>query len=326
MRSQKNILVLHNDVTPESRADDLETIIVAKMITHALQDMGHKAHLAPAPVSFEEFQALAAETKPDLVFNMVETYLGSSQLVHVPVSYAETLGIKCTGASALSLHMTTDKVLTKRIMRMGGIPTPDWHEENAIARLPKGRKAIVKSRFEHASVGIDGAACVVDCPRSARERLSEMKSSYGGQWFAESFIDGREFNVAILERGGKPQVLGVTEIVFQDWDERPRIVDYKAKWVFGSFEEQNTVRRMEFGPEDRELIARLKTIALELWRVFSMSGWARIDVRVSPEGEPNVVDVNTNPDISPDAGFMAAAEANGLSFKDVIAILIGDAE
>ncbi len=83
---------------------------------------------------------------------------------------------------------------------------------------------------------------------------------------------------------------------------------------------------MEFGPEDRELIARLKTIALELWRVFSMSGWARIDVRVSPEGEPNVVDVNTNPDISPDAGFMAAAEANGLSFKDVIAILIGDAE
>jgi D-alanine-D-alanine ligase len=86
-----------------------------------------------------------------------------------------------------------------------------------------------------------------------------------------------------------------------------KIIDYKAKWDEQSFEYKNTVRRYDFPPTDAALLMALNDVSLKVWSGFDLRGWARIDFRVDKDGLPFVVDVNANPDLSLDAGFMAAA-------------------
>ena len=102
------------------------------------------------------------------------------------------------------------------------------------------------------------------------------------------------------------------------------MVGYKAKWESESFEYNNTPREFDFPEEDYSLIAGLKKIALDCWKVFSLKGYARVDFRVDKSGNPWVLEVNANPCLSPDAGFAAALEKSGISFKSAIEKIIRD--
>ena len=98
------------------------------------------------------------------------------------------------------------------------------------------------------------------------------------------------------------------EIVFVDYpDDKPRIVDYDAKWAADSFAYNNTPRDFGIEKSDARLARKLKRMALDCWRVFGLAGYARVDFRVDAMGKPWVIDVNTNPCITPDAGFAATA-------------------
>ena len=104
------------------------------------------------------------------------------------------------------------------------------------------------------------------------------------------------------------QVLPSAEIVFQNYTkDLHKIIDYRAKWDDKSFEYQNTVRRAEFSAADRKVLRDLEEISLKVWEGFDLRGWARVDFRVDEKNNPFVIDVNANPDLSLDAGFMAAA-------------------
>jgi D-alanine-D-alanine ligase len=103
-----------------------------------------------------------------------------------------------------------------------------------------------------------------------------------------------------------------------------RIVDYAAKWDAGSFEFRNTVRRFEFDAADHALLARLVDIAMACWRLFGLRGYARVDCRVDAAGLPWVLEVNVNPCLSPDAGFIAAAMQRGLDLVAVIQRIVTD--
>jgi D-alanine-D-alanine ligase len=121
-------------------------------------------------------------------------------------------------------------------------------------------------------------------------------------------------------------VLSPAEIVFEAYaDAKPRVVGYRAKWDEASFEYHHTPRRFEFEPHDARLLAELKRLALECWTCFGLRGYARVDFRVDGEGRPWVLEVNTNPCLSPDAGFAAALERAGISFQDAIARILADA-
>ena len=121
-------------------------------------------------------------------------------------------------------------------------------------------------------------------------------------------------------------MLSPAEMTFKDYPPgKPRIVGYEAKWGEGSFEQRNTVRSFSFPPRDDALIERLRQLALRCWRLFGLRGYARVDFRVDAAGEPWVLEVNTNPCLSPDAGFMAAATRTGLSAADVLRALLEDA-
>jgi D-alanine-D-alanine ligase len=139
----------------------------------------------------------------------------------------------------------------------------------------------------------------------------------------EKYLPGRELNVSLLADGAEVQVLPVAEILFEGFPEgMSRVIGYEAKWVEDSFACIHTVRHFPEGPEDSDLLRRVREIALASWRLCGLSGYARIDFRLDEEGTPNVLEINANPCLSADAGFMAAAARAGLSHGDVVSRIL----
>jgi D-alanine-D-alanine ligase len=228
----------------------------------------------------------------------------------------ESLGLPFTGCSAAALALSSDKPLAKRLLASAGLPTPA-----AFAPQTSTGRWIVKSVWEHASLGLDDAA-IVPAERVA-PTIERRRAELGGDWFAEEFVPGRELNVALLAEPAGPRVLPVAEIRFDAFAaDKPRIVGYAAKWDVESFEYRNTPRSFAVEPEIAE---RLRRLALDCWALFRLEGYARVDFRVDVRGAPWILEVNANPCLSPDAGFAAALLEAGIGYEAAVAAVIDDA-
>jgi D-alanine-D-alanine ligase len=157
------------------------------------------------------------------------------------------------------------------------------------------------------------------------QALKEQRAHLGGEGFAEVYIEGREFNLSLLAGPRGPEILPPAEVCFDTYpQEKLRIVDYRAKWEEGSFEYQHTPRRFDFPRTDDVLLQRLKTLAKACWKLFGLRGYARVDFRVGRAQTPWILEVNANPCLSPDAGFIAAATQAGLTLHQVIERIMQD--
>ena len=314
------ILVLHSDVPPDAPPEDQDTIIAARAVSEALVSRGHMAPLAAFVPELERLGALVARHAPDVVFNLVEGVDGKGLLAYRAPEMLDRLGVPYTGTGAQPLVLTNEKPRTKRLLRDAGLPTPDWAEPPDWQGLDDGHW-IVKSADEDASVGLDDGSVVVG--GAVKARADDCAARFGGPWFAERYIDGREFNIAVLEEAHGPRVLPMAEMTFEEWPaDRPRIVGYVAKWDDASFESTRTVRR--FGVEEREpgLARDLRSLAERTWSLFGLRGTARVDFRVDGDGWPLILEINPNPGIAPDAGFAAAAARAGMSYAELIESIV----
>ena len=152
------------------------------------------------------------------------------------------------------------------------------------------------------------------------------KEKLGGACYAEAYIDGREFNVALISGKTGVKVLPIAEMLFQNYSpDKLKIVDYKAKWDADSFEYNNTIRKFNFQKSDAALISSLREIALRCWNIFSLRGYARVDFRVDKNGRPWVLEINSNPCLSPDAGFAAALQQAKIKYHDAIGLIMAHA-
>ncbi len=185
---------------------------------------------------------------------------------------------------------------------------------------------ILKGAWEQASRCLDDDAVVFGRHDEVHAQLAARAAQFGRPWFAEQFIAGREFNLALLADGDRPRVLPPAEIDFSAFPpDKPRIVGYRAKWLADSFEYHHTPRRFEFDAADGPLLAELERLARDCWTAFDLKGYVRVDFRVDEQGRPWILEINTNPCLSPDAGFAAAVERAGLSFDSVIAAVLAAA-
>ena len=149
---------------------------------------------------------------------------------------------------------------------------------------------------------------------------------WGGRWFAEHFVEGREFNVGLIEENGGPRVLPMAEMVFEAWpQDRPRIVGYAAKWDEASHESSHTVRRFGVEAREPELARALAETAKALWHLFELAGFVRVDYRVDSMGQPQILEINPNPCIAPDGGFAVAAAQAGISYAETIERIVLEA-
>ena len=324
------ILVAHSPLGEAASPDDVDVLAQVKAVTEAATRLGHHVEVRPWPdvaLSVDTpcpFPDVAAE----LVVNLVESIQGSARHVHHVPAILVRHGLPCTGSPARALERSTSKLLTKADLAAAGLPSPAWLDDRGRGNALFPGTYIVKSVWEHASHGLDADnVLTVSGPEELRAAMGERQRNLGGEWFAEAYVPGREFNLALLAdpdaEGSPVQVLAPAEIRFLDFPEdQPQVVGFRAKWLEQSFEYRNTVRELEFPERDAPLLAELSGLALDCWRAFGLAGYARIDFRVDfradKRGHPWIIDVNANPCLSPDAGFQAALSVSGLTFDAAV--------
>ncbi len=311
-----HILVLHSDVAPDAPPDEQDTLVTAKAVAAALSARGHDAVLAPFVAETDRLRAQAAGF--DAAFNLVESVAGLGLLSCIASALLEQLGVAFTGTRAAAIALTADKPMAKRILRASGLPTPDWIEPPLWDGIEENARVIVKSATEDASVGLDDGAVVTGRAVIAA-RAKHCAATYGGRWFAERYVEGREFNVSIMEEENGPRVLPIAEMRFTDWAAgRPKIVGYAAKWDETSADAARTVRRFGVEQDEPALGRALRSFALKAWDLFGLRGYGRVDFRVDTAGKPLILEINPNPCLEPQAGFAAAATEAGYSYAELV--------
>lgn len=303
------VVVLHDAVPEGAPPDQLDTLVQVAAVEEALRADGHRVER----LAFDGDPAPLLARAPELVFNLVESVGGDGKLVHLAPAMLSLLGLPFTGAGVAAMALTTDKRLTKRFLAARGQRVPeDWPAG--------GPRYIVKSRWEDASLGLSDENVVDHAEVPAA--IARLSLRLGGGVVAETFLDGRELNVSVIETPDGPVALPVAEIRFDLPPGRERIVGYAAKWSPDSEEYAGTHRTFEVhGLDLDDLAAR----SVACFRALSLRGYARVDWRAPPDGSPAVLEVNANPCLSPDAGFAAAAARAGWSFERVVRAIVAAA-
>lgn len=310
-----SLLLLHQAIAADARSDELDTLKQAEQIAAAISQLGWQLQMLSTNLNLENTAAQIKKQQPDCVFNLVESLAGQGKLIHSIPALLSQLAIPYTGVSADAMYLSSHKRLAKKVMQYHHIDSAESFDLHGPLPASKG-PWIVKSLWEHASFGMDDG-CVVNNSAEALQRIRDSQQRLGGEWFAERYLSGREFNVSVLELNGQPQVLPIAEMCFIDYPQgKPKIVSYAAKWDEDSADYHATQRH--FPTLNPALSAAIHRQVLQCWQAFGLSGYARVDIRCDEHEQPWVLEVNANPCLTMDAGFAAAAAQAGISYQQVI--------
>lgn len=313
--------IIYNEPREGALADELDVLDQVAHIEKHLVDIGISVYRKGITEMFMSQIAELAKEKPDFVFNLVESINNKGELIYFVPALLNLYSIPYSGNSLESIFLTTNKTICSNSMKNAGINNPGSYLPSKPKLLKPGRKYIIKPIWEDGSLGITRDS-VFECKPGFEAKLKGLDDAH---WFIEDFIDGREFNISILAGKDGPEVLPPAEIVFVNYDEsRPRIIDFKAKWEIDSFEYINTVREFPGNKINNHLATNLKEAALSCWHLFGLKGYARVDVRTDNNDNVFVIEINGNPCISPDGGFVAATKEAGYPFTDVLQRIIND--
>jgi D-alanine-D-alanine ligase len=356
MKTYRTAVVLHNTVTENSPEDVIDSLTQAAWIAELLADMGISARLLPfsaknsEQLAFQIFEKLAEKLtekpddqraeklpgplaeKPDeqhprqepfFVVNLVDAAPGETELAYSVPALLQELHLPFTGCTAEALLTTTDKIAAKRILRSRGIETPEWvgtaSDED---QFVQGEKYIIKMTYEDASAGLtDDSVVSADSIGQLRCWLREKEQLLGSPFFAERYIDGREFNVCICGNRDNPLVLPPYEWKFEGYDEvhKTKIINYDAKWTEHTFEYDHVVPCYHLPESDAALLSSLREITRACWDIFMLHGYARVDFRIDAEGRPWVLEINGNPSFY---GFYNIARHHKLDFSHIFKLIV----
>jgi D-alanine-D-alanine ligase len=327
-RSTKRVVVLYNvdyeDAGPETDpawAARAEVGHVATSVASALEESGYEAQLLPVDGDLSQLRSRLAEIEPDCAFNLCESLAGDARLESAVPLVLELSGVPFTGSPPEVLSFALRKDRVKQRLEAAGIPTPAGR---VLTRATEGcdlaYPLIVKPVREDGSVGIWRTSVVYNADELARA-VGVLLTTFRQPCLVEQFIDGREFNVALLGHP-TPRVLPLSEIDFGALPaEAPRIVSYDAKWTSGSADDLGTVPVMH-PLLPNAVAARVRRVAAEAFRAVGVRDYGRVDVRLSAQGIPFVVDVNPNCDLAPQAGMARAAAAVGIDFGALMRLVV----
>ncbi|MFC1705133.1 ATP-grasp domain-containing protein [Nanoarchaeota archaeon] len=328
-----NIGLIYTSDVEENEEDPTSIDIEGRMsddhiieIDKCLKSKGHDTvHIHVDLDMFEKLRKMKDEI--DVIFNLCDDgfFSKSSMEPHVP-AMLDILAIPYTGAGYKSLATCLNKGRTKEILQANDIPTPKFQVFDSMkVRLNTGLKfpLFVKPVREDASIGIKQDSIVHDEEELMR-RVFIVLDMYKQPALVEEFIDGREANVGII--GTKTmQALPVSEIIFDHLsDDLPKICTYSAKWKEESDYFKNTPPKCP-AEMDEQLANKLKEIALKSYKLMGCQDYGRVDFRIDKQGNPYVLEVNPNPDISFDAGLARMAKAAGKEYPVLIDFIVNSA-
>ncbi len=315
----KNVLILTDPTDSGDTPDSIDNKIQADNIECALKLLNYNTAILSFETDIAKLSDKILKGSPEIVFNLVE----DERYIYYPPAILTTLEIKYTGGSPSLFYNTNSKTRTKMII--------DKHKP-ASFRIPhavtlKGNLGepsfpsdyIIKPVSKHGSFDITVDSLIkADSTTQVTDLLKFKSHKNGIEYFAEQYIDGREFNIGYLN--GK--VLPFAEIVFKNYrNDQPKIVDYRAKWIEDSFEYNSTVREFNYNNKEK-LEPLLQKACEEIINIFQIDSFVRLDFRVTEDFNIYLLEVNVNPCLSPDGGFFAACCKAGFDYKTMIQTII----
>jgi D-alanine-D-alanine ligase len=327
--SKLNVLVLYdrwdepevpgapsNDKAPLTRTLDKKE--VEDEVAEALGRLGHETTLHVLDGSTKSLHALA-RVDCDLVFNLAESFAGNDTADHAIAAYLELIGRRFTGSGSHGLLYAQDKGVAKKILEFHGIHTP------VFARSYRGRldfshdlefPVIVKPAREDGSIGIEFNA-VVSSIRELMERIDWLHANFDSPVLIEEYVEGREMYVGVIGNDN-PTALPVVELDLSRLPEgRPRIAGAEVKWGKGTRAYRDTKSSVAEGlPEDT--VALLQQTAVAVYQALDLRDYARIDMRLRPDGRVAVIEANPNPWLNSRAEFAMAARKAGRTYTQLI--------
>ncbi len=317
---KKKCLIIYNEPAPDALPDELDVLDQVSFIDSTLQTLGYSVTSKGITDNFFDEIASIEEKEYEFVFNLVESVGKKAEILYFIPALLNMNHIPYTGCPVEATFVTGSKVLARRFMKANGIPVAPGYKVSEAAHLARGKKYILKPVWEDGSLGIteesvftfDGTIPVI------------LEDKNDRHWFIEEFIDGREFNVSVKSSPDGPEILPPAEMEFHDYpDDLPRIVSYKAKWIEDTFQFANSRRSFPDNLSER-LIRNIREAVTGCWDTFGLKGYARVDLRVDNDENVYVLEVNANPCISPDSGFISAALHAGYTHAEVIRDIIND--
>ena len=325
MKKLRTLVVVHASLVPPETLEGYTPKQIEEWRTEydvitTLRKAGREVHCIGVLDSLTELRAAVADWKPDIVFNLLEEFGGIVTYDQHVVAFLELLRQPYTGCNPRGLLLSRDKLLCKQLLAFHRIPTPRFAVSRRGARLHVPRKLkfplFVKSTVEDASLGIAQASVVEDAAR-LKERIEFVHEQVGSDALVEEFIEGRELYVGILGNERLTR-LPVWEMVFGSLPESlAAIATRKVKWDQRYQEKYGITTRaaQELPPA---VVARLDKLSRRIYRALGLSGYARMDFRVTAAGEVYVLEANANPNLEAAEDFAESARAAGMPYNELL--------
>jgi D-alanine-D-alanine ligase len=284
-----------------------------------LKSMGHEVMAVGLESDLAAVENALTQHKPHVAFNLLEEFDGHALFDQHVVSYLELLKQPYTGCNPRGLTIAHDKALTKKILSYHRIPVPGFavfHMGQKVARPHELEFPLfIKSVVEEGSVGISQASVVNDDEKLA-ERVEFIHRTTGSHAIAEQYIEGREIYVGVI--GNKRlQTYTPWELVINNLPEGAlNIATGRLKWNPNYQKKVGLVTKPAALPD--ELRRKLETLSKRIYRHLGLSGYARLDFRLSPEGEFYLLEANPNPQIAKHEDFADSAEHCGLKYDQLL--------
>src|SRR5690606_4431305 len=315
------IIVIYDAGSRDWSAQDVAAVLDnVRQVREVLRERGHEAEIVP--VRLGDFRWLTRCRKADLVFNLCEGVGGISRYEDFVLGALELTGTPFTGPHAWPITVCHRKHVANTLLGADGVPVPAFVLAQGNNKIPASfpLPAIVKPAAEDASLGIDsGAVCT--SRRALRSRVSEMLEHFDDV-LVQEYVAGRELNVGFVGE----TMLPISEIDFSRMpDGSWPIVTYAAKW---------SPEHPEFAGTEPVCPARLPAdlarkvgrVARQAWQLLgNQEGYGRVDLRVTEDGNPYVIEVNPCPDLSRDAGLARMARAHGWEYEELIMQIVDEA-
>ncbi len=293
-------------------------------VVAALKELNFPFELAGIYDDTRLLQQKIDSFKPDIIFNLIERFKNSAAHEADITSFLKLLGTPFTGCGPTAIRLCKDKGIAKQILTYHRIRVPQFVILKFKKKVYRPKRLtfpiFIKPLKEEASVGISQAS-LVENDVQFQERVSFLHETLGQDVIAEQFIAGREIYVSIL--GNKRlEVFPLREMVFSRVDdEDPKIATYKAKW--------DNAYRKKWGIKNKfaedipgALEEKIKNLSKRIYRLLSIRGAARLDLRLTSEGEIYFIEANPNPMLAKDEDFALSAQKAGLNYPALIQRLI----
>lgn len=319
----KTILIVYDILSDKPAPDDpqseytlADTRSEIKAVEKALKEGGFNVRTLGLRRINSKVVTKIEEINPDAIFNLCESLYDKAKHEMYVAGLYELLKIPYTGSPPFALGLALNKRKTKQILRAAGLPTAAStiaiknEQLNLSALTPP---LIVKPVREDASTGISGKS-IVNTKEEAIERVNFIHETYHQPALIEEFIAGREINVFIMGHL-EPKVLAVGEIDFSKMPKKePNIISFQAKWDPKSPLYDATEPRYPAKLEP-DIQTKIEKVALRAYQEIGCRDYARVDGRLREDGKFFILEINTNPDISPEAGLDRVAHVAGLSYN-----------